>query len=160
MGAQLCSFPPSPWAVWLLDRLELIRGMQETGEGDHRTPGLHRSFSQALAWGLSHLLVTCAISEWSSPPAPCQIPELCMELQSRAESNVLVGSRCLLDSYPSLQISETGSCPAVHCKFPENLRCVRWLTVSSHPGRKELSLSPPRHGKTPFSLQFLSIVSS
>lgn len=74
------------------------------GEGDRLPLGLHYFFSQSSAWGLTHLLVTCATSEWSSASAPCQIPaELYMELQSCAESNVLVGFRCLPDSYPSLR---------------------------------------------------------
>lgn len=107
-GSQrLCPFPPSPWGLWLLDRLELICRMQGRGEGDRLPLGLHCFFSQSSAWGLSHLLVTCATSEWSSAPTPCQIlAEPYMELQSCAESNVLVSSRCLPDSYPSLQISE------------------------------------------------------
>lgn len=33
-GSQrLCPFPSSPWAIWLLDRLELIRSVQGRGRG-------------------------------------------------------------------------------------------------------------------------------
>lgn len=56
---RICPFPPSPWAVWLLDRLELIRRIQGSGGGGSPSSGsapvLFPVFSMGAFLSIGHL---------------------------------------------------------------------------------------------------------